>query len=94
MASWTFNMKFPNVTQFLFGSLMFAVGEDGNLELLTWGPTPTHPRSVYGKAPYYPVDPSTSSTSSGAYSGLNPRVGSYYLSAMTSQGLLIKTPIF
>jgi hypothetical protein len=28
MASWTFNVKFPYDTQFTFGSLMFAAGED------------------------------------------------------------------
>jgi hypothetical protein len=59
------------------------VGEDENLESLTWGPAPKHPASVYGKASYYPADPSTSG---GAYSGLNPYVVSYYLSAMTSLG--------
>jgi hypothetical protein len=34
---WTFNVKFPYGTQFLFGSLMFATGEDKNLKLLTQG---------------------------------------------------------
>jgi hypothetical protein len=40
MAPWTFNIKFTYATQFTFGSLMFVVGEDGNLELLTQGPAP------------------------------------------------------
>jgi hypothetical protein len=35
MAYWTFNIKFPYDTQFIFRSLMFATGEDKNLELLT-----------------------------------------------------------
>jgi hypothetical protein len=39
-------------TQFLFGLLMFATGEDRNLELLIRGPAPSHPQSVYGKSPY------------------------------------------
>jgi hypothetical protein len=39
-------------TQFLFRLLMFAAEEDRNLELLTRGPAPSHPQSVYGKAPY------------------------------------------
>jgi hypothetical protein len=37
IAPWTFNVKFPYCTQFLFGSLMFATEEDKNLELLTQG---------------------------------------------------------
>jgi hypothetical protein len=48
---------------------MFAVEEDRNLKLLTWGLVPKHLAPVYGKAPNYLADPSTSS---GAYSGLNP----------------------
>jgi hypothetical protein len=35
MASWTFSVKFSYNTQFLFGSLMFTVGEDKNIEPLT-----------------------------------------------------------
>jgi hypothetical protein len=37
MTPWTFNVKFLYDTQFLFRSLMFATGEDRNLELLTRG---------------------------------------------------------
>jgi hypothetical protein len=70
---------------------MIIVGEYRNLELLTQGPTPRHHASVYGKSPYYPADPSTSS---GNYSSLNPYVGSYYLSAMTSQEFLLGKTIF
>jgi hypothetical protein len=84
MAPWTFSVKFPYDTQFIFGLLMFAAGEDGNLELLTRVLVPRHPWPIYGKAPYYPADPSTSSTLGGACSGLNPHAGLYYLSAMTS----------
>jgi hypothetical protein len=91
MAPWTFSIKFPYGTQFILGSLMFAAREDGDLELLTRGPTPIHPASVYGKAPNYLADPSTSG---GAYSGLNPHAGLYHLSAMTSQGCLIGKTIF
>jgi hypothetical protein len=65
---------------------MFDTRDDGNLELLTQGPVPRHLTPVYGVSPYYSIDPSTSG---GAYSGLNPHAGSYYLSAMTSQGCLI-----
>jgi hypothetical protein len=42
MARWTFTVKFSYDTQFIFGSLMFAAGEDGDLKLLTRGPTPSH----------------------------------------------------
>jgi hypothetical protein len=42
MAPWTFSVKFSYDTQFIFGSLMFAAGEDGDLKLLTRGPTPSH----------------------------------------------------
>jgi hypothetical protein len=37
MTPWTFNVKFSYDTQFNFGSLAFASGEDGNLKLLTQG---------------------------------------------------------
>jgi hypothetical protein len=94
MAPWTFNVKFSYGTQFLFGSLMFTVGEDGNLKLVTQGPTLSHYRPLYGKAPYYLADPSTSSASRGVCSGLNYYTWSYYLSAMMSQGFPIRTPIF
>jgi hypothetical protein len=91
MAHCTFSVKFMYDTQFIFGSLMFAVKEDGNLELLTQGPAPRHSTPVYGIAPSYPVDPSTSG---GACSGMNPHVGPYYFSAMTSQWHLIGKTIF
>jgi hypothetical protein len=37
MTPWTFDMKFPLGTQFSFGSLTFAVGEDGDLKMLPQG---------------------------------------------------------
>jgi hypothetical protein len=94
MTPWTSDVKFPYGAQFLIGSLMFAIGEDGNLKLLPRGLAPSYCQPVYGKAPYYPADPSTSLALDNACSGLNPYVGSYYLSAMTSQGYPIGTPIF
>jgi hypothetical protein len=60
MAPWTFSIKLPRGTQFIFESLMFAADEDENLRLLTQGAAPKHPAPVYGKAPYYLTDPSTS----------------------------------
>jgi hypothetical protein len=81
MVPWTFNVKFPYDTQFIFGSLMFAAGKEGNLELLTQGPAPRHLAPVYGVSAYYLADPSTSCE---ACSGLNPHAGPYYLSSITS----------
>jgi hypothetical protein len=37
MAHWTFDIMFSYSTQFTFGSLAFATGEDGNLEMLPQG---------------------------------------------------------
>jgi hypothetical protein len=83
MAHWTFSIKFAYDTQFIFRCLMFVIGENGNLELLSRGPALRHPAPMYGTTPYYPTNPCMLG---GAYSGLNPHVGPYYLSAMTSQG--------
>jgi hypothetical protein len=86
MAPWKFSNKFPYNTQFIFGSLIFATGDDGSLESLTQGLTPRHPAPVYGQAPYLLADPSILD---GDCLGLNPHAGPYHLSAMTSQGYLI-----
>jgi hypothetical protein len=37
MTPWTFDIKFPRGTEFTFGSLTFAVGEDGDLRMLPPG---------------------------------------------------------
>jgi hypothetical protein len=37
MAPWTFDVKFSRGTQFTFGSLTFAVGEDGDLKMVPQG---------------------------------------------------------
>jgi hypothetical protein len=58
-------MKFPLGTQFTFGSLTFAVGEDRDLKMLTLGPVPEHPT------------PALSSTSDSTCSGLDPFAGLY-----------------
>jgi hypothetical protein len=73
---------------------MFTAEEDRNLELLARGLALSHCESVYREALYYLADPSSSSASNGVCSGLNPSPGPYYLSATTSQGYLIGTPIF
>jgi hypothetical protein len=42
MAPWTFDVKFPRDTEFTFGSLTFAVGEDGDLWMLPPGEATEH----------------------------------------------------
>jgi hypothetical protein len=93
MAPWTFEVKFPYGTQFLFGTLMFTAGEDRTIKLLTHSPSPSHHELIYGEAPYYPVDPSTALASGGTRSGLNPYAGSYAPIAMTSWGHPIEAPV-
>jgi hypothetical protein len=74
MAPWTFDAKFPLGTQFTFGSLTFAAGEDGDLRMLPLGPALEHLMPVHGQAPCFLA---TSSTSGGVYSGLDLFVGCY-----------------
>jgi hypothetical protein len=42
MAPWTFDIKFPRGTEFTFGSLTFAAGEDGDLWMLHPGEAVEH----------------------------------------------------
>jgi hypothetical protein len=42
MAPWTFDIKFPRGTEFTFGSLTFAAGEDGDLRMLPPGEAAKH----------------------------------------------------
>jgi hypothetical protein len=79
MTPWTFNVKFPLGTQFTFGSLTFAVGEDEDLKMLPLGPAPEHPT------------PSPSSTSGSTCSGLDPLVGLYIHTAKLVRGISIVT---
>jgi hypothetical protein len=72
MTLWTFNVKFPYDTEFIFGSLTFDTGENGNLKMLTPAAAPKRLAPVYGEAPYLPV---ISSTLGGACLGLDPYVG-------------------
>jgi hypothetical protein len=59
MVPWVYEEKFSAGTQFLFRTLLFAAGEDGNLELQVRGPTLRQWAPIYGEAPYYPADPPT-----------------------------------
>jgi hypothetical protein len=79
MAPWSFDVKFSRDTQFTFGSLTFAAGEDGDLKMLPPGPAPEHPTSA------------PSSASGGACSGLDPFVGLYICTAMLVRGIPIVT---
>jgi hypothetical protein len=79
MAPCTFNMKFPLSTQFTFGSLMFAVGKDGDLKILPSGPAPEHPT------------PAPSSTSGNTCSDLDPFAGLYIRTDKLVRGVLIVT---
>jgi hypothetical protein len=90
MTPWTFNVKFRYDTQFTFGPLTFATGEDGNLKLLTPWPAPEHLTSVYGQAPYLPA---ISSTSDGAFSSLNPSTRPYHRTSKMVQGIPIGASI-
>jgi hypothetical protein len=79
MSPWTFDMKFPFSTQFTFGSLTFAIGEDEDLKMLPPGPAPEHPT------------PAPSSTSDSTYLGLDPFAGLYIRTAKLVRGILIVT---
>jgi hypothetical protein len=79
MTPWTFDMKFSLGTQFTFGSLTFAVGEDGDLKILPPWPAPEHPT------------PAPSSTTGSTYSGLDPFAGLYIHTANLVRGIPILT---
>jgi hypothetical protein len=77
MTPYNFDMKFPLGTQFTFGSLMFAAGEDRDLKMLPPGLAPEHPT------------PATSSASGGACSGLDPFTGLYFRNTKLVRGIPI-----
>jgi hypothetical protein len=79
MTLWTFDMKFPLVTQFTFGSLTFIVGEDRDLKMLPPGPAAEHPT------------PAPSSTSGSTCSGLDSFAGLYIRTAKLVRGIPIVT---
>ncbi len=88
MAPWTFDVKFPLDTQFTFGSLMFAAGEDGELRMLPPGPAPERRAPTDGQAPW---SLTTSSTSGGACSDLDPFTGLYIHTAKIVRGIPVMT---
>jgi hypothetical protein len=88
IAPWTFNVKFPLGTQFTFGSLTLAVEEDGDLRMLPPGPAPERLAPADGQALW---SLTTSSTSGGACSGLDPFVGLYIRTAKIVRGIPVLT---
>jgi hypothetical protein len=90
MAPWMFNVKFSCGTQFTFGSLTFAAGEDRNLKMLPPGPAPESLVPVYGQAPCFSA---ISSTTGGACSGLDPYAGLPIHTVKLVQGIPIVTSI-
>jgi hypothetical protein len=79
MAHWDFDMKFPLDTQFTFGSLTFAAGEDGNLKMLPPGSASEQPT------------PAPSSASGGACSGADSFVGLYIRTTELIRGIPVVT---
>jgi hypothetical protein len=79
MSPWTFDVKFSLDTQFTFGSLTFAAGEDGDLKMLPPGLAPEHPT------------PAPSSTSGSTCSGLDPFARLYIRIANLVRGIPIVT---
>jgi hypothetical protein len=79
MTHWTLDMKFPLGTQFTFGSLTFAVQEDGDLKMLPPTPAPEHPTST------------PSSTSGSACSGFDPFAGLYIRTTKLVRSISIVT---
>jgi hypothetical protein len=89
MAPWTFDVKFPCGTQFTFGSLTFAVGEDENLKMLPPWPAPKCLAPVNGPAPYFPAISSTG----GGYSSSDPYAGQHICTIKRVRVILIVTSI-
>jgi hypothetical protein len=69
MTHWTFDMKFPLDTQFIFRSLTFTIEEDGDIKMLLLGLASEHPT------------PAPSSTSDSTCSNLDHFVGLYIRTA-------------
>jgi hypothetical protein len=90
MSPWTFDVKFPYDTRFIFWSLTFVAEEDGNLKMLPPGLAPECLTPVYGQAPYFLAIPSTTG---GVCSGLDPYVGLHIRTIKLVWGIPIVTSI-
>jgi hypothetical protein len=81
MTLWTFNIKFSHGTQLTFGSLTFVVREDGDIKMLPLGLAPEH------------LALTSSSTSSGSCSSLDPSIAIYIRTAKIIRGIPVVTSI-
>jgi hypothetical protein len=79
MTPWTFNIKFPRGTEFTFGSLTFAAGEDRDLRMLPPGEAAEH------------IAPSSASSETQAESDLFD--GSYVRTVKLIRGIPVVTTI-
>jgi hypothetical protein len=79
MAPWTFDIKFPRGTEFTFGSLMLAAGEDRDLRMLPPGEAAKH------------IAPSSASTETQAESDLFD--GPYIRTVKLVRGIPVVTTI-
>jgi hypothetical protein len=79
MASWTFDIKFPRGTEFTFGSLTFATGEDRDLRMMPPGEAAEH------------IAPSSASSETQAESNLFD--GSYIRMVKLVRGIPVVTTI-
>jgi hypothetical protein len=79
MSPWTFDIKFPRGTEFTFGSLTFAAGEDGDLRMLPPSEAAEH------------IAPSSASSETQAESDLFD--GSYIRTVKLVRGIPVVTTI-
>jgi hypothetical protein len=84
ITSWMYDVKFPLSTQFIFGSLTFATGEDRELWMLPPGSALERRAPTNRQAPW---SLTTSSTSGGACSGLDSFVGFYIHTTKIVRGI-------
>jgi hypothetical protein len=82
MTPWTFDVKFSHDTEFTFGSLTFAAGEDEDLKMLYPGPASEYPALAPSSAPV------------GSCSGLDPCAGLYTHTAKPVRDIPVVTSVF
>jgi hypothetical protein len=85
-----FDVKFTYDTQFTFGALIFAVGEDKNLKMQSPGSAPERFTPIYGQTSYFPA---ISSITGSSCSGLDPYAGLHIRTVKLVRGIPIVTSI-
>jgi hypothetical protein len=85
-----YDVEFSLDTQFTFGSLTFAARKDGELRIPPPGPTPERRAPTDGQASWLLT---TSSTSGGACSDLEPFAGFYIRTIKNIRGIPVVTSI-